>query len=776
MKFQCVLCKSTYQAESLELGTSKNCPTCSKKIVVPRKIYDPGRVIGNDFVIEKVVGIGGMGTVFLARQISLDRPIALKVLLRRYSADSKFRQEFLREAQSVASMIHGNLVQVFAFGVDESDLYLAMEYVEGDTLGDRIEKNGKIDVSDALGIVQQVTEGLHYAWEKDSLIHRDIKPDNIMITADGWVKLTDMGLARQQRDLQDVQEVSGTPAYMNPEQFLKDPMDCRADIYSLGVVLYHSVAGALPFDSENVSELARQHIQDPVIFNNRRVDLPLDVRKLITKMMEKSPEKRFLDHEALLKEVIKVRKALSKDPSLVPGIHTISFSRKDIGELKIGGKKKKEANSLESLPRKKVRSLSASDDYQDAEALLMSDGQTSTSNIFWTNLVAITAVAAALVVSVFSSPSKKVYEVEAENVLQRIQQGELQLERSKVELGKVLQELPEEGNVREMTLRAKVLTVLNSVEMKEKQALQLQLEKNSEKLTGVVREKALLINTQKQKKKEEDQKEGLYARTLKELTQSEEAIAKTELENQQKNEVPQLIFNDAFMLDKLWLDAKTKILMTSFKEVYLWKPSNALEVIAGQKSELYGSYLAEVNDLEKLIGIAQEFQLKFIKGLGTLEGESLLLPGGELSDISLTVYSVDEEEIEIKDSYGKTYKVPQLPMVQQKYIYDEMYPGNTDNELYATYALCALKFTEAVENGVDTDMSEVVFDHYVHNRFTLINNYLKSNLQSRARESGLKLLQGAKLFPSKINMIQQKLDRTLGEGWNYESRATENGL
>ena len=236
MRFQCVFCKSTYQAESLELGTSKNCPTCSKKIVVPRKIYDPGRVIGSDFVIEKVVGVGGMGTVFLARQISLDRPIALKVLLRRYSADQKFRQEFLREAQSVASMIHGNLVQVYAFGVDESDLYLAMEYVEGDTLGDRLEKNGKVEVSEALGIVQQVTEGLHYAWEKCSLIHRDIKPDNIMITSEGWVKLTDMGLARQQQDLQDVQEVSGTPAYMNPEQFLKDPMDCRADIYSLGVV------------------------------------------------------------------------------------------------------------------------------------------------------------------------------------------------------------------------------------------------------------------------------------------------------------------------------------------------------------------------------------------------------------------------------------------------------------------------------------------------------------------------------------------------------------
>ncbi|MDD7986851.1 serine/threonine-protein kinase [Lentisphaera marina] len=775
MRFQCVLCKSTYQAESLELGTSKNCPTCSKKIVVPRKIYDPGRVIGQDFVIEKIVGVGGMGTVFLARQISLDRPIALKVLLRRYSADSKFRQEFLREAQSVASMIHGNLVQVFAFGVDESDLYLAMEYVEGDTLGDRLEKNGKIDVSDALGIVQQVTEGLHYAWEKDSLIHRDIKPDNIMITADGWVKLTDMGLARQQRDLQDVQEVSGTPAYMNPEQFLKDPMDCRADIYSLGVVLYHSVTGVLPFDSENVSELARQHIQDPVIFNNRRVDLPLDVRKLITKMMEKSPEKRFIDHEALLKELIKVRKSLSKDPSLVPGIHTISFSRKDIGELKVGTKKK-EANSLDSLPRKKIRSLSANDDYHDAEALLMSDSQNSTSNVFWTNLVAITAVSAALMVSIFSSPSKKVYEVEAENLLNRIKQGELQLDRTRLELEKALQELPEDGNVREMTLRAEMLTVLNAVALKEKQALQLELEKNSEKLTSVVREKALLVSSVKQKAKEEGLKEGLYARTLQELKKTEVETLESTLTKDEENAVPQLIFNDALMLDKLWFETKNKILMTSFKEVYLWKNDSALEVIAGQKTKLFGSYLEEVNDLENLIGKAQEFQLKFIKGLNLLEGQQISLPGGDLPDIPLTVYSVDEDDIEFKDSYNKTYKIPQLPIVQQRYLYEEMYPSSENDELYASYALCALQFTEAVSNGADSDMSSIVFDHYAHNRYNLINNYLKSKLQSRARESGLKLLQLAKLFPSKLKVIEQKLDRILGEGWSYESRATENGL
>ncbi|WDE98086.1 serine/threonine-protein kinase [Lentisphaera profundi] len=775
MKFQCVLCKSTYQAESLELGTSKNCPTCSKKIVVPRKIYDPGRVIGQDFSIEKVVGVGGMGTVFLARQISLDRPIALKVLLRRYSADNKFRQEFLREAQSVASMIHGNLVQVFAFGVDESDLYLAMEYVEGDTLGHRLEKNGKLDVSEALGIIQQVTEGLHYAWEKDSLIHRDIKPDNIMITADGWVKLTDMGLARQQRDLQDVQEVSGTPAYMNPEQFLKDPMDCRADIYSLGVVLYHSVTGVLPFDSENVSELARQHIQDPVVFNNRRVDLPLDVRKLITKMMEKSPEKRFLDHEALIKEIVRVRKSLSKDPSMVPGIHTISFNRKDIGDLQLGGKKK-ETNSLDSLPRKKIRSLSANDDYHDAEAFIMSEGQNSTSNIFWTNLIAITAVTAALMVSIFSSPSKKVYEVEAENLLDRIQQGSLQIARTRLELEKALQGLPEEGNAREMSLKAKLLSVLNEVGQQEQKALQAKLDKSSEKLNHIVREKAILINEVRQEKRALRTKEDLYTHVLSDINKSKEILTQETITEEQVDEVPQLLFNDAIMLEKLWTETKTKILMSSFKEVYYWKPRLALSLISAQKSNLFGVYLSEVEDLEKLIGKAQEYQLKFAQGLSLLEGQDLLLPGGDLEDISISVYNTDEGSVELEDSFGKTYKIPQLPMIQQKYLYQTIYPIKDDDKLYAAYALCALQFSEAIENDADPDMLAVVFNHYVFNRYNVINNYLKNNLQSRARESGMKLLQVTELFPSELNNIQQKLDTILGDGWKYDSTATKDGL
>ena len=278
MKFQCVLCLSTFKVTNVQLGESINCPNCSRNIVIPKKAFDRGRVIGGDFVIDRVLGTGGMGTVYLAKQISLEREVALKVLSRKFSVDLKFRMEFQREARAASRLTHTNLVQAYAFGEDEGDLFLAMEYVEGVTLGDRLDNDTRLIIDEAMNIIQQVAEGLHFAWTQEQLIHRDIKPDNIMLTSDGHVKLTDMGLARTAVELENVTEVSGTPAYMNPEQFTKQAMDCRADIYSLGVCLFHSVTGQLPFDSPNVRELARQHIQDKVEFPDKTVDLPNEVK------------------------------------------------------------------------------------------------------------------------------------------------------------------------------------------------------------------------------------------------------------------------------------------------------------------------------------------------------------------------------------------------------------------------------------------------------------------------------------------------------------------
>ena len=358
MKFQCVFCQSIYKASLNDLGTSVACPNCNKNNIIPRKAFDQGRVIGGDFVIESQLGSGGMGTVYQALQISLQRKVALKILARKYSVDTKYRTEFLREARSVSRIIQMNLVQTFAFGEDEGELYLAMEFVSGDTLGSRLKSSDRLMIDESLNIAQQVAEALHAAWTEQDLIHRDIKPDNIMLTPEGQVKLTDMGLARKSVELENVEEVSGTPSFMNPEQFLKEPMDCRADIYSLGVVLYRCVVGELPFQAKSVKEMARQHIQDPVEFLDKTIDIPSEVRRLIKKMMAKDMEKRHTDVNELLEEIYKIRIKLTGNDDAIPNVHTISFKRYDFKNIKLDKSQGRSKSITKELRRQELRPLS----------------------------------------------------------------------------------------------------------------------------------------------------------------------------------------------------------------------------------------------------------------------------------------------------------------------------------------------------------------------------------------------------------------------------------
>jgi serine/threonine protein kinase len=423
VKFQCVLCLSTYNVEKIQFGDSIACPNCGKKIVVPKKNYDRGRVIGGDFVIDRILGTGGMGTVYLARQISLERDVALKVLARKFSIDPKFRMEFQREARAASRLTHSNLVQAYAFGEDESDLFLAMEYVEGVTLGDRLDNETRLVLDEVMNIVQQVAEGLHFAWTHEQLIHRDIKPDNIMLTPDGHVKLTDMGLARTQVELENVTEVSGTPAYMNPEQFTKQPMDCRADIYSLGVCLFHSLTGQLPFDSPNVRELARQHIQDKLEFPDKTIDLSPEIKKLIRTMMAKNREDRYNDHEDLLNHIYETRLKLNQTSTHVPSVHTLSFNRYEFKNLKPRRKEKDtdtQVSSTKQLPRKKIKPLSSVTSTLTSSFTTV-EGESRGNNFFINNLVAILAIIAAIImVYLFGGDTESRYYQDAQKLFTKV--------------------------------------------------------------------------------------------------------------------------------------------------------------------------------------------------------------------------------------------------------------------------------------------------------------------------------------------------------------------
>ena len=326
LRFACPFCHFQISVEESDAGGRIVCPACSKTVAIPATRFDNGCIIG-DFIIQSRIGAGSAGTVFLAQQISLEREVALKVLSHKNMTE-KGVATFLNEARAAAKLSHVNLVQSYAVGEDDGYSYMAMTYIKGESLKSRLKRDKRIPIDEALHIVQQVAEALCYAWNESRLIHRDVKPDNIMITDDGIVKLTDLGLAMNQKDWSEDMDISGSPSYMSPEQFAGEPLDTRSDIYSLGVTLYQMITGSLPFRAVSISTLANQHFnQKPEPPEHFVPGLPSTVSALIKKMMAKKPGKRFADMEELLDAIWRLRQITAPSRSLVPDVHTISIRR-----------------------------------------------------------------------------------------------------------------------------------------------------------------------------------------------------------------------------------------------------------------------------------------------------------------------------------------------------------------------------------------------------------------------------------------------------------------
>lgn len=326
LRFACPFCHFQISVEESDAGGRIVCPACGKTVAIPATRFDNGCIIG-DFIIQSRIGAGAAGTVFLAQQISLEREVALKVLSHKNMTE-KGVATFLNEARAAAKLSHVNLVQSYAVGEDDGYSYMAMTYIKGETLKSRLKRDKRIPIDEALHIVQQVAEALCYAWNESRLIHRDVKPDNIMITDDGIVKLTDLGLAMNQKDWSEDMDISGSPSYMSPEQFAGEPLDTRSDIYSLGVTLYQMITGSLPFRAVSISTLANQHFnQKPEPPEHFVPGLPSTVSALIKKMMAKKPAKRYADMEELLDAIWRLRQITAPSRSLVPDVHTISIRR-----------------------------------------------------------------------------------------------------------------------------------------------------------------------------------------------------------------------------------------------------------------------------------------------------------------------------------------------------------------------------------------------------------------------------------------------------------------
>ena len=330
LRFSCPFCHFQISVEDCDAGGRIVCPACSKAVAIPATRFDNGCIIG-DFIIQSRIGAGAAGTVYLAQQISLEREVALKVLSHKNMTE-KGVTTFLNEARAAAKLSHVNLVQAYAVGEDDGYSYMAMTYIRGETLKSRLKRERRIPIDEALHIVQQIAEALCYAWNESRLIHRDVKPDNIMLTDDGIAKLTDLGLAMNQKDWSEDMDISGSPSYMSPEQFAGESLDTRSDIYSLGVTLYQMITGSLPFRAVSIDTLAKQHFnQKPEPPEHFVPGLPATVSSLIRKMMAKKPSRRYADMEELLDAIWRLRQITAPNRNFVPDVHTISIRRLNYG-------------------------------------------------------------------------------------------------------------------------------------------------------------------------------------------------------------------------------------------------------------------------------------------------------------------------------------------------------------------------------------------------------------------------------------------------------------
>ncbi|MGH3057695.1 MAG: serine/threonine-protein kinase [Gaiellaceae bacterium] len=268
------------------------------------------------YLLERELGRGGMATVHLARDAELDRLVAVKVLAGHLSGDEELRERFVREARMAAGLSHPNVVQVFDAGEEDGRLYIVMEYVPGVTLADEVGRAGKLDPAAAVDLALQACAGLEHAHEA-GLVHRDVKPGNLIVREDGALKITDFGIARavEATQLTQVGSVLGTAAYLSPEQAAGERVTAATDIYGLGVVLYELLTGRTPFVIESLNDLLAKHRESAVTpVRELEPAVPEALEAAVMKCLARNPDYRPASAAALAHELA----AASPEPPTVP--------------------------------------------------------------------------------------------------------------------------------------------------------------------------------------------------------------------------------------------------------------------------------------------------------------------------------------------------------------------------------------------------------------------------------------------------------------------------
>ncbi len=407
-----------------------------------------GQKINDRYEIIKTIGEGGMANVYLANDTILDRKVAIKVLRGDLSNDEKFIRRFKREALSVSNLSHPNIVEVYDVGEEDGNYYIVMEYIEGKTLKQLLQKRGALTLNEVIDIMTQLTDGLAHAHEA-YIIHRDIKPQNIMIEDNGLVKITDFGIAMALNSTQLTQtnSVMGSVHYLPPEQANGKGSTVKSDIYSLGILMYELLTGSVPFKGDTAVEIALKHMKEKIpSIRKQNPTIPQSVENIVLKATAKNPKNRYDNVRDMYKDL---QTALQRDNEkrLV-----YEYPENDLEETKVIPQVTKEIKQVIDKPTAKE------EDSEDNSVLKEKDEKNKLPIILAVVLLGTLIVLAGVYLLI---TSKDVKEVKVPNVvglttekaIKKIKEKGLEYttkseESTTVEEGKVIRTEPKAGSTR----------------------------------------------------------------------------------------------------------------------------------------------------------------------------------------------------------------------------------------------------------------------------------------------------------------------------------------
>ena len=295
--FDCPHCHKIFEGDVGDAGEALLCPHCNGAVALPESDLPPGTIIAG-YEIVRLIGHGGMGNVYLANQLSMNRLVALKLLLKALTQDKEAVGQFLNEARVSGRLNHRNIITAIDAGEYNGTYYLATAYVDGEDLEKRLDKEGPLLEKQGLEIVLKIGDALCYAWENHGMLHKDIKPGNIIVDSTGEPFLMDMGIAQFIGDVRKGKEehIFGSPFYMSPEQATGSRLDWSSDMYSLGATLYHMIVGLPPYDAPEVMDIIEMHVSAPFpepTQRNPNITLSPRTVEILRRMMAKKSEGRY---------------------------------------------------------------------------------------------------------------------------------------------------------------------------------------------------------------------------------------------------------------------------------------------------------------------------------------------------------------------------------------------------------------------------------------------------------------------------------------------------